>query len=381
MPLFHLHTFLALTIVLICFFFLGSPATRGDVFVLLICALIPATFFTWLITDHFQAGSVLGWHPGWVQGWTPGDEDFNMPFFRFWLFNFGILVPLLLTLTGFAGWRLIQSDTNHKFKLAAAFALGGVILCIFRLRTAGFAWQPLILLPLGLALMAWAIHRIRRTESDWNSAFSEEIVFLAAAGAVFVLTFFIKFAPWGWDNLKIMIWAYFLVLPILWKHLISEWDRSIRVAVCVALFASGFVSLFGGLAARGFSFVERAELDGVGVAVRTLPIEARFAAFPTYNHPLLLQGRKVALGYPGHLWTQGFDDYGKANELLTNLMQGSQDWQQIARDLKIRYIFWGREENTNYGASKRPWEKSVPVATSGSWGTIYDLQGAPQTAR
>jgi hypothetical protein len=381
MPLFHFHTFLALTIVLICFFFLGSPATRGYVFVLLICAFIPATFFTWLITDHFQAKSVLEWHPGWVQGWSSGDEDFKMPFFRFWLFNFGILVPLLLTLIGFTGWRLIQSDTNQKFKLTAVIALGVIVLCVFRIWSAGFGRRPLILLLFGLALMAWAISRLGRSGSDRNSALSEELVFLAAAGAVFVLTFFIKFAPWGWDNLKIMIWAYLLVLPILWKDLISEWDLSIRVAVCFALFASGFVSLFGGLAARGFSFIDRAEMDGVGVGVRSLPIEARFAAFPTYNHPLLLQGRKVALGYPGHLWTQGFDDYGKANDLLSNLMQGGQNWEQIARDLKVRYIFWGREEKTNYGASTRPWEKTVPVATSGTWGTIYDLEAARQTSR
>ena len=87
--------------------------------------------------------------------------------------------------------------------------------------------------------------------------------------------------------------------------------------------------------------------------MRKLPVEARFAAYPTYNHPLLLQGRKVVLGYPGHLWTQGFD-YADPMRRLEKLMKGAPDWREQARYLRARYLFWGREEKTNYAASTRP---------------------------
>ena len=122
------------------------------------------------------------------------------------------------------------------------------------------------------------------------------------------------------------------MLPFLWSELISRWAFPIRAVVCVALFGSGFVTLFGGLAAgqTGFGLADRAELDAVGVAVRKLPADARFAAFPTYNHPLLLQGRKVVLGYPGHVWTQGFQ-YGEDATKLTALMNGAPDWKEKAR--------------------------------------------------
>src|SRR5262249_21799332 len=102
MPLFHLHTFIALTIVLIVglFFeraselkfivnlahnegiagigrlilhpkmwpeiFRAAPIRRHAA-VMLIAAFIPATFFVWLTTDQFHAASVLKWHPGWAQ--------------------------------------------------------------------------------------------------------------------------------------------------------------------------------------------------------------------------------------------------------------------------------------------------------------------------
>ena len=64
-------------------------------------------------------------------------------------------------------------------------------------------------------------------------------------------------------------------------------------------FASGFVSLIGGMAVGtpGFDIANRTELEAVATVVRKIPIKERFAAFPTYNHPLLMDGRKVVLGY------------------------------------------------------------------------------------
>jgi hypothetical protein len=328
MPLFHVHTFLALSIVLACMLIIGKAPMRRHVVTLLASSFLPATFFVWLITDHFQAGSVLEWHPGWVQS----DEDFARPFFSFWFSNFGILIPLVFVLIG---------------------------LCV---------------------------QRVWKTGIRWGDNLSTEVVFLLAATTIFVFAFFVKTAPWGWDNLKIMIWAYFLVLPFLWAHLIARWSMPVRVAICVALFGSGFVSLLGGLAAgrNGFGFADRAELDGVGDAVQRLPAEARFATYPIYNHPLLLQGRKVVLGYPGHLWTEGFDSgpqqkrvYAYTQEQLRELMEGAGDWRETARHLRVRYLFWGREEKTNYPMSGRPWEKTVAPVASGIWGAIYDLEKEP----
>ena len=129
------------------------------------------------------------------------------------------------------------------------------------------------------------------------------------AAAIFLFALFVKTAPWGWDNTKLIIWAYFICLPFLWRELIVKWPWPVRAGVCFLLFASGFVSLIGGLAVGrpGFDIANRTELEAVATVVRELPIKERFAAFPTYNHPLLMNGRKVVLGYGGHLWTQGFD--------------------------------------------------------------------------
>jgi hypothetical protein len=323
MPLFHLHTFLALSAVLVFLFACGDSAIRWHTGILIAGAFVPASFFVWLISDNFHAAAMLEWKPGWVMH----DSDLGRrSIFQFWFDNFGILIPLTLCLIAVCGWRLWRSGVK------------------------------------------------------WNEKRPEEIAFLLPAFAIFVSGLLVKFAPWEWDNLKLMVWAYFLVLPFLWSDLIVRWSMPIRVGVCIALFGSGFTSLFGGLAAGqpGFEFSDRGELDAVGAAVRSLPAEARFAAYPTYNHPLLLQGRKVVLGYPGHLWTEGFE-YTDAYNWLTKLMQGSADWREIARALHVRYLFWGREEVMNYPSSKRPWEATATLVASGNWGAIYDLE--PTAAR
>src|SRR5215467_4268972 len=166
MPLFHLHTFIALTIVLIVGLFferatelkfivnlvrnegvggigrlISHPKMWLEIFrdaqirrhaaAMLIAAFIPATFFVWLTTDQFRASSVLKWHPGWAQDSSEmgapyfklGPKDFGSstafgslvqktwngviaPFFQFWLPNFGLWVPLALGLVGLCAWRI-----------------------------------------------------------------------------------------------------------------------------------------------------------------------------------------------------------------------------------------------------------------------------------
>src|SRR5437762_1734148 len=386
MPLFHLHTFIALTIVLVVglFFeratelkfivnlvrtegmtgigrlilhpkmwpeiFRGAPIRRHAA-AILTAAFIPATFFVWLTTDQFHAASVLKWHPGWAQDST----EFAAPFFRL-------------------GPKDLGSSTSFGLLLQKAW--NGVIAPFFQFWLPNFGlW---VLLALGLVgLCGW---RIWKGKWRWGDTPPADIAFVIAAVVIFAFGYFVQTAPWDWDNLKLMVWGYFLILPFLWSDIIGRWAFPERAATCLLLFGSGFVTLLGGLSAvhPGFGLIERARLDHIGTALRPLPMEARFATYPTFNHPILLQGRKVVLGYPGHLWTEGFDS-GDASNRLTELMNGAANWREAAKALGVRYVFWGQDEKTNYQSSSRPWEATAFLVASGDWGAIYDLaQPAPQ---
>ncbi len=57
----------------------ANVSARKQLAFLAIAAFLPATFFVWLVTDHFHAGSVLQWNPGWVQN----NGDFARPLAAF----------------------------------------------------------------------------------------------------------------------------------------------------------------------------------------------------------------------------------------------------------------------------------------------------------
>ena len=407
LPLFHLHTFLALSFVLAFLFLFGNAPARKQLAWLAGVAFLPATFFVWLITDRFHAGSVLQWTPGWVQN----NGDFARPlaafaqqpatvgvaapgflgtlkhFVQFWVINFGITLPLIVALVillALRAWKKRDEPAPVKVRLLFFLTALAVVVAgfasLFAYLSLGYSLFVVLALipPVALAIMIPLF--AAALQKDWRQTIpiSASTAFVIPAVALFLFACFVKTAPWEWDNIKLIIWAYLIVLPFVWSELVSRWPFLVRAVVCVALFGSGFVTLFGGLAAgkTGFGLADRTELDAVGVAVSKLPPEARFAAFATYNHPLLLQGRKVILGYPGHVWTQGFN-YGEDANKLTMLMNGAPGWKETARYFRARYLFWGREEIRNYPQSTRPWEKESKLVTTGPWGSIYDLESPP----
>jgi hypothetical protein len=404
MPLFHVHTFMALSVVLLFLFFFLNARARKQLALLAGAAFLPATLFVWLITDHFQAGSVMHWNPGWVQN----NGDFARPlaafaqqpgtvaapvsgffgtlthFAQFWVINFGITLPLiiaLLALLVMRTWRQRDEPAPVKIRLISILVALALLVVAFASLFAYFSlgYSLFVVLtlipPVALAVMIPLFASL--LQRDWRQTIplSTPFAFVIPAVLLFLFSCFVKTAPWEWDNIKLIIWAYLIVLPFIWSEIVSRWVFPVRAAVCVALFGSGFVTLFGGLAAgrTGFGLADRTELDAVGIAVSKLSAEARYAAFPTYNHPLLLQGRKLILGYPGHVWTQGFN-YGEDSNKLGTLMNGAPGWKETARFFRARYLFWGREEKTNYPQSKRPWEQESKLIATGAWGAIYDLE-------
>ncbi len=350
MPLFHVHAFLALSIVLGFWLLIGTWEKRKQVALLLAAAFLPATALVWMITDHFQAKSILAWAPGWLQS----DPGFSHSAVSFWVINFGLTLPAMIALVGVVVWQ-----TWKKWELTKNPPSSPADAAEPNPEAAPAPPAPPV-----------------------RFAFSSAFAFVIPAAGIFLFAIFVKTAPWGWDNTKLMIWAYFICLPFLWRELIAKTPWPIRAGVCFCLFFSGFVSLFGGMTVGrpGFDITNRIELEAVATVVRKLPVEERFAAYPTYNHPLLLNGRKVVLGYGGHLWTQGFD-YAPVEQKLKGLMLGAPDWRERARALQARYLFWGREEKREYAASSQPWKGQAAVVATGFWGTIYDLERPASAGR
>jgi hypothetical protein len=311
MPLFHLHTFLFLSFLLFWWFLFGDPNWRGHFLRLILFSVIPATFFVYVVTGFAKTGAI-----GWQLDWMAGPHE--APWW-FWLRNFGFFLPASLAL-------LIY-----------------------------------LLIP-AKPLARDARQRIR-------------LLFFPSA-AVFLACSVIKFAPWEWDNTKLFFWAYLVIMFCLWEAFFTKWHPLLRVPVIFGLFFSGFISLVGGIFANpeGYGIGRASEWQQVADATRSFPANTVFATYPTYNHPVLVNGHRVVMGFPGHLWSHGLN-YRPVEVKMTDLMNSETGWQDLAKELGVDYLFWGPFEATNYPDSQKGWEKTCPLVAEGPWGRIYDLRG------
>ena len=336
LTLFNVHAFIWFSALLGYWLVIGPRSIRLHVAKLLGVSFIPATIFVALITGLFFPGGsmarVIHLKPGWLQ------EDDG--FVEFWFGNFGVLPLCSAALVLLIFWKI-------EFRLASP------------------------------ERKRWSVSRFRfrLIKRDWrDNSVRTAAAFVIPAIFLFLLACIVMFAPWEWDNTKIMVWSYLALLPFLWQYVVKPLPRLARATLCILLFFSGFVSLWGGidLSHTGWPIVNRQELHDVELATRDLPVNETFAAYPDLNHPLLLSGCKLVEGFEGHLHSHGIE-YRPRLRQLNVLLSGQTDWRQIADELHVRYLFWGELEQRHYPQSLAPWRQQCTAVAHGEWGTIYDL--------
>ena len=313
MPLFHLHTFLFLSFLVLWWFLFGDPNWRGHLLRLVLLSLVPAGLWVYCVTGFSKTGAIA-WKPGWM-------AESHQAAWWFWLENFGFFLPV------------------------------SIVFAIY------------------LCLPAKPLTRDAKQMVQ---------LFFFPSAFVFLCCAFVKFAPWEWDNSKLFFWAYLVMLFCLWEGVLRKLHPLARVPVFIGLFFSGFVSLIGGVLSDpgGFEIGRASEWRQVSDATRSFPPEALFAAYPTYNHPLLVSGHRVVMGFPGHLWSHGLN-YRPIEIKLQSLMESEDGWQAMAKELGVDYLFWGPLEQANYPESEKEWEHTCKVIAEGPWGQIFDLRDLP----
>lgn len=201
----------------------------------------------------------------------------------------------------------------------------------------------------------------------------EELLLLVPSLALFVALFFVRLAPWAWDNTKVMLWCYVVMLPALHDVVLGPLRPLARGLVLVLLFAAGAQSVAWACLGptRHLEVLDRAEYAAVCRALELTRTE-RVATAQTFNHPVALCGRKLVAGYGGHLWSHGLD-HAEIEARLARLMRGEPGWAEDARALGASHVFWGPREAAAFPGSARPWASRAALA-SGPWGALYALE-------
>ena len=265
MPLFSAHAFVFLSFVLACAF-LVDPRQRKFLAAFVALAILPATTALFYVTGHFAASSGLRWLVGWMQKsdvWLNYANNSGHPWLHdpaawiFWVWNFGISLPLLLML----GWKLAAT----RQKDAVCFAGTGLF------------------------------------------------VFLACC--------FVSFAPWEWDNTKLFLWAWLACAPFLWEMISKWPAPARVITCFLLYFSGAVSLVGGLDGRHGYKLTSRSELAATAAVLASIPFEDRIAVEPDYNNPVMLLGRPVLCGYAGHLWSHGLDYHRQWNALQKVLKQ------------------------------------------------------------
>jgi len=186
--------------------------------------------------------------------------------------------------------------------------------------------------------------------------------------------FLILFAPYDWDNNKIMIWSYLASLPLMYDLCLRPLPPRIRTFVLILLFIPGLISV-GIKSSPKYAIYPIYEVNTqktICAALDDYPPELRVASAQIHLNPFLLCGQSVVAPYGSLFWSLGHNaEPTQAN--LYRLMVGKNDWRLIAKDLQARFLFWGPNEEKQFPGSTRPWESSSKIIAQGPWGKLYDL--------
>lgn len=307
LPLFSIHTFLFLLLLLPCWL-LFYPSLRKSLYQLAFASFVPLTLILYQLTNHFQKASIL--HIQW--GW---EFDFQHPLY-------------------------------YVFE----------------------NWGPFIIYLVALISVLLFPRFLKQSSSRWvevGRAFIFPTLFITG------ICHIVMFAPWSWDNIKMILWSYLIILPFIWHCYLENWPFWARAISCFLLFFSGFITLWGGLGYQNIPYEigKRSEMDNISKALQNISPNSTYASAPIVNHPLLLIGKKVTLGYPAHAWAHGID-VEERNEAVTHLLNGDKGWEKIAQDLHVDFIFWGKSEEITFPKSAKPWQTQKPIQ-EGTWGKIY----------
>lgn len=208
--------------------------------------------------------------------------------------------------------------------------------------------------------------------------------FRAVAVAVFALFFAftgVMVAPWDWDNIKILLWLYLVIAWLVWRTWLRDLSAAVAFVIGCLVFFPGAISLVSSLPgnSQGAELYRAEELWEAKAALMDVPKDAVLAVAPDPNHPAMFWGVKVAMAYPGHLWSHGIQ-YGPREGVLEDMLKGREGRLSAARDIGVTHIYWGENEKRKYGAFHPQWLSLLKNVSRSSRVDVYLLQGYHETA-
>ncbi len=287
-----------------------------------------------------------------------------LPFFH--THTYLSLAFLLMTIGGIGGIGLIRGNKENKKKfLEAVFLFGlpfGVLslvqFSLFKSQFHGlpveFGWMKghenffvFWFKNTGLFIPLWFL-------GLWKGKFSRFIKVAGLASLIlFILPNIFRFAPWGYDNLKIFTYWYLLGSVFVVTGLVKVWRiRGIGkigvILLYVSLTLSGVVEVSRIIDTKTKQIGLWSQADqefATDLRIKTAP-DAVFLTAAIHDHPVVaLAGRKIVIGFPGNMWSWGIDGWQERETDVHTMYQGGDTAKELWQKYNISYIVVGGREH------------------------------------
>lgn len=192
---------------------------------------------------------------------------------------------------------------------------------------------------------------------------------------VFLLVNLFLFQPYDWDNIKFLFWVSIFASLGAATVLVRLWRRKkfllkiLSVILFFLLTASFIPSFYRELKVSNQLFSSEEISLGQWVRENT-DKDSLFLTAPIHNSFVnCLAGRRIFMGHPGYLWTQGVG-YGERENLIKGAYAGD---ATALKKLSPSYIVIGYEERNILKANEKYFDKHFPLIKKTENYKIYEV--------
>ena len=203
------------------------------------------------------------------------------------------------------------------------------------------------------------------------------LLFAAAFLVWFIVPNVAKLAPWVWDNIKVLFYAFVGFVPIV-ALVVARLLRGPPVWAAGGVVALLVLTLAGGLdvwrVLSGQTAYREFDADGIAIAAvirAETPPRALILHAPTYDPPVFLTGRRSLLGYTGYIWAHGLEYADREADIL-RIYAGDPETDALIDRYGIDYIVVSPIEHAYMPVDDAAFERFTLVEQVGGY-RLYDV--------
>lgn len=206
-----------------------------------------------------------------------------------------------------------------------------------------------------------------------------------ASVSLFILPNLFQFAPWMYDNLKILTYWYLIGAVFVSTAIYWIYGTFHKTGILIGLILVFLLTFSGIVEVSRLLVPERTRIRlwtrhdqelALQIRQKTDP-NAVFLTAPVHDHPVsALAGRKIVLGFPGNSWSWGIKGWDTRERDVHRMYTGGAESLLFLKQYKVTHIAIGDRERSAFPVINEPYFRAeFPILLRNGSTTVYLVPG------